>query len=722
MVRVLRAAAAALFALLCTWHSPAAVADEGEDPVVVVGFSGMLWRDINPDNTPNLNEFIESAAGANMVVRTVDETTCPSEGWLTIGAGQRAIDPVNGCQEIGNRWDDMVQSNESSSYRADLGLLGQELADQDLAAIGPGAELALTQHNGEFAGERAEDFTDVADSDLVAVDLGNVRYPGDELTPAGIPGEEYRARGPIDKFLAAFQGIDAPPPEVEPQIAAVDQRFGDLMKQIEKTAPNARILVTSVADAQVAAPQLGFMAVRDGANGGGASSGASDGTSSGANGGASSGELATSDATRQPGLVQLTDVYPTLISWLEPDSSTLENAVGSPIRADGQVDDTVSRLADDQERSEYVRPFVGPFYVSVLVMAGLAGIAAWRILRRPIGAKVPRWFSRVAAWISALPVASLLINAVPWWRFVVPGVALFAGMALIAGVIVALAYALPRRDKVQAPVAIIGAITAGTLMVDVLVDPLRSGYSLQLASLLGTQPQVGGRFYGLSNASFAIMTAGILLAVSYVVARLRRSAGLVVLVGVAIAVILIDGMSTLGADFGGPPALVVGFVLAGLLLYGVRLSPPWVIATLVAGGLTSLLFSFVDYLRPAAERSHLGRFIQTATSGGGFEVITRKLSQSLFGLPWWLAVAVFALLAAGAIVWWYRRTPRPVSQPQRLGQDAWRNVPLLRHTTFPVIAALVFGMVINDSGVVIPAIGLTVAGLLWVASANEYSA
>ena len=56
-----------------------------------------------------------------MVVRTVDETTCPSEGWLTIGAGQRAIDPTNGCAQIGARgWDSLVQANLASSYRAEL--------------------------------------------------------------------------------------------------------------------------------------------------------------------------------------------------------------------------------------------------------------------------------------------------------------------------------------------------------------------------------------------------------------------------------------------------------------------------------------------------------------------------------------------------------------------------------------------------------------------------
>ncbi|MGO1592311.1 hypothetical protein [Ancrocorticia sp.] len=786
MVRVLRSAAGALLAALCAilFAVAPAAADtqkaEGvsgaEEPVVVVGFSGLLWRDITPENTPNLYYFLDSAAGANIVTRTVEETTCPSEGWLTIGAGQRAIDPTNGCQQMGAaNWDGLADANRDSNYKAELGLLGDTLEGRDLAAIGPGGALALTDSGGEFTGEYRElgaipgsvegtdpygsdpesgaagaAFADVAENDLVAIDLGAIRYPGDELSPAGTQGEEFRPRGAIDKFLAAFKGTGAPPAEVVPQAAALDARFGAVMDAVDELAPDARILVVSVGDAQTAAPQLGFMSVREGGAG-------ADGDQEHPVAG---GELASSDATRQPGLVQLTDVFPTLVSWLEPDAPVLERVVGSQIQAGGggsesgggavrdggardgavrdagaepagapesdevaseRADGLISRLADDQERSENVRPFVGPFYVVVLAMASVAGVVALKLMRRRIGAPVPRGLSRFVAWVAALPVASLLINALPWWRFAVPGIALFVGIGLIAALIAAVAYMLPRNDKVQAPIAIIGAITAITLIVDVLLDSATSHYSLQLSSLLGTQPQVGGRFYGLSNASFAIMAAGLILAISYVAARLPKRAGIAALVVTGIAVVIVDGTATLGADFGGPPALVLGFVLAGLLIYGVRLTPWWILGTLLAAGATSLLFSFVDYLRPATERSHLGRFIQTVLDGGGFDVVTRKLSQSLFGLPWWLAVIVFVLAGAIAILWWYRRTPRPSSEPEHLGQLAWQGIPLLRHTTFPVIATLVFGMVINDSGVVIPAIGMTVAGLLWAAGALEHA-
>jgi len=73
----------------------------GSSPLVVIGFSGVLWKNVTPELMPHLYRFIDDVAGANIVVRTVGETTCPNEGWLTVGAGQRATDAVRDCRAQG---------------------------------------------------------------------------------------------------------------------------------------------------------------------------------------------------------------------------------------------------------------------------------------------------------------------------------------------------------------------------------------------------------------------------------------------------------------------------------------------------------------------------------------------------------------------------------------------------------------------------------------------
>jgi len=68
-----------------------------EGSVVVVGFSGVSWKDVTADTAPNLYRFGKQASTADLVVRTINETTCPTEGWLTLGAGQRTIDDAPAC-------------------------------------------------------------------------------------------------------------------------------------------------------------------------------------------------------------------------------------------------------------------------------------------------------------------------------------------------------------------------------------------------------------------------------------------------------------------------------------------------------------------------------------------------------------------------------------------------------------------------------------------------
>lgn len=342
------------------------------------------------------------------------------------------------------------------------------------------------------------------------------------------------------------------------------------------------------------------------------------------------------------------------------------------------------------------------------------------------GSETPRWLPAAAAWSASLPVASLLVNLLPWWRASIPSVALFGGTAVIAMVIAAVGLLTPIRSAISGPATIIGGITALTLLLDILLDAFTLSFPLQVASLVGTQPQVGGRFYGLSNATFAMMTAGLLLMVACEAVVLARSgrkglaAGFVGTVGVL--TVLIDGSAMLGADFGGPPALVVGFALLMLLVCGIRLTPLRLLSVFAAAMGTSFVFALADYMKPPQQRSHLGRFIQTLLDGGGFDIASRKLSQAFFGLPWWLVVILLVVALVVGLRWWKAHEAKPQSEARTIAGVAWQSSETLRYTVISIGAALVLGMIMNDSGVVVPALGAVVAGPLWLIMVLRHNA
>ena len=229
-------------------------------PVVVIGFSGVMWRDVTPEVTPNLYEFLNGASGANIVLRTVGETTCPNEGWLTLSAGQRAVDSAKDCRvPVAPRgtegaegeytvahWDAYREVNRTSSFRAHVGLLGDQLDDVRAAAIGPGAAVALADSQGVLSGAYADvpplpgsvEGTSLGDADvatdaaaqaysqlgagqdLVMIDLGSVRYPEDKLQRDLSDADGSPSDSALDKFFAAFRSPQAAPEQIRPQLVA----------------------------------------------------------------------------------------------------------------------------------------------------------------------------------------------------------------------------------------------------------------------------------------------------------------------------------------------------------------------------------------------------------------------------------------------------------------------------------------------------------------------
>src|SRR5687767_7639020 len=75
--------------------SSAAATEHAEgtgQPVILVGVVGLRWEDVDESATPNLWRLADTSALAAMSIRTTTRWTCPVAGWLTISAGERAVD------------------------------------------------------------------------------------------------------------------------------------------------------------------------------------------------------------------------------------------------------------------------------------------------------------------------------------------------------------------------------------------------------------------------------------------------------------------------------------------------------------------------------------------------------------------------------------------------------------------------------------------------------
>jgi len=366
------------------------------------------------------------------------------------------------------------------------------------------------------------------------------------------------------------------------------------------------------------------------------------------------------------------------------------------------VDDLVDLAVAAQAHRRLV-----PGYFALLVALQMAlYVVAVAVLRRssaaPGGRRLRSITAVAALAFASIPVATFLANLIPWWRADRPLLAVVAVIAAVDAVIVLAAVRGPWRRRLLGPITVVATATAAVLAVDVM-----TGSRLQMFSLAGYSALVAGRFYGLGNVAFALFATGALLAACGVADALtprKRLAGIVVLF-IGLAAVAIDGAPFWGADFGGVLALVPGFAVLVLAAAGKRFTVARLVFVVVGAAGLVTAFGTIDYLRPAAERTHLGRFVGQVLDGGAWTVIERKASANL-GL---LTTTPLALIVPVALAFLALVLLKPTSVGAGALSGAFTVAPLLRSGLTAVLVTAVIGFLTNDSGVVVPAMAMTLA-------------
>jgi len=733
-------AAALLTALAVLLAAPAqalgtATPEPVPGPVVLVGVTGLRWDDVGSLTTPTLWELSREGSVGVVATRSVRSRACPADGWLAVSSGNRAADvpaddrtcrtlrePGESGQVPG--WADYVAAADAESYGAQPGMLGDLLArtGTSVTGLGAGAAIALAGSDGVPVGthERvptvpralAQAVRDAADSDLLVVDAGVVRDPGygtvvrnPTASPTVVPDAEIPGQEAHD--LPGSESILEP--ARAQQAVRVDARIGAVLDGL--AGRDATVLVVSLADSGRTALQL---AVATGPRPVGAPYAQ---------------DQLTSGSTRQPGVVQVTDVTPTLLSLLllDDEAPALPGAQIVPVPGPATSTARVARMLDLQQEASSIVRVSGSFSAwLVIAQAVLFVFAAIILVTRGRADRAPlrpalRVLQVSALALGAAPVASFLVGLVPWWRADRPTTGFWLTLVGWVVVITALALGGPWRRHVLGPAGVVAAVTVLTLAVDAV-----TGSNLVIDSPMGAHRLMAARFYGMSNQAFALITAaGVLLALvvaDWLVRAGRRRQAVVAVVALGAILVVVDGAPMWGADFGGPPAIILAFAMFAVAVSGRRVSWRLVLTVGAIGVAVVLGFAFLDWMRPASDRTHLGRFLDTVLEGGLWDVVWRKLSVNLRVLTSWR----YLVLAIGgiALTWLVLAGPR-ARRGGLLGAGSplaglQRSVPLLRPAVAATGAALAVGFLINDSGIVVPATGIAVAVPCLVAAAAQW--
>ena len=401
----------------------------------------------------------------------------------------------------------------------------------------------------------------------------------------------------------------------------------------------------------------------------------------------------TSGSTRMDGYVLSTDVAPTILDHLGiPVPGEMS---GQPIEAEGAVD--VAAIESLDARMAVISSRRGPV-VGLNVLVWLAALLLVAAVSRGRLARPAVQIAGLA--IVYLPLVLLMGAALE------PGEAAERVLVLLLAPLLGAATLLLLRG--YRALAVASALTVLAYAIDVI-----AGSPLTSLSLLGPNPGLGVRFYGIGNELEALLavlvTAGAGAALAGFVPRAPARTCALAFVTVGLLAALVFAAGRFGADVGAAIVFPVGAVVAALAANG-RGRRPLLLAVVAAPVGVLALLALVDLISGA--NAHLTRSILDAGGLGDLADVAQRrlqLSARSFARPVLLAfLPVVAALATLAYL-------------QRDRLRLWLEpAPALRAGLLGALAATVVGTLANDSGALLLEIGtaylLVFTGFAWAES------
>lgn len=705
MVRRIAATCAVMAALLLS-SAPASAGGKPCSRVVVFTLPGISWEDVTTFEPPTLLDLVDEGAMGSMAVRTVSSRTSYASGFATIGAGNR----LDGGFTTGSVASDQVSETvdlvasdvvagglaelrgraEVDAYGAVPGALGSALAEIPTIAVGNADPSIETSPLGFGRYTLLATMDTSGTTDLAAV--GSDLLLPDEDAPFGVATDPEVIATAVDRAL-----------EQTCSMTVIDQ--GDLVRaelfaritgsagegSREQALMAADDLLEHVVDLiDLETDTLLVLSPTSPFN----SDDVHFGIAVAVGPGFEPGEVLRSPSTRRPGMVTLPDVAPTILQI--QGSSRPGSMSGRPMVA--EAGDGSDRIADaieldresvftDRARTPAVTTFV-IFQIAVYAVIYLV------LRRRRAEGPSPGLLTALelaTLAVVAFPLATYIIGVFPshemggWWF----GVAL----VVIDAALVALTAAVANRSLDR--LLVLTGATVALLFID-----LMTGSNLQLNTVLSYSPFVAGRFAGIGNIAFGVLTGAVLVTGTLILHRWGvKPAPVAVVAAIFVLAVVVDGAPDFGSDVGGVIALVPGLAITLMLLTGRRPSVKVILLSALAMLAAVGAFLALDLSRPEQDQTHLARLYEDVRSEGPevfADTILRKVRTNLrvFRTTIW----TYGVPPALAVIAWLVLRPR----------GRWRTVasryPRLQAGLVSGLILGALGFAVNDSGIVVPAV------------------
>ena len=391
----------------------------------------------------------------------------------------------------------------------------------------------------------------------------------------------------------------------------------------------------------------------------------------------------TSDTTRTNGYVASTDIAPTIIEFFraalpDPRIEVPDQMIGQAIRSEGSVDP--GAIETRGARMAVVSPRRGPV-IGWSLLAWVLALGLVVLVARGFAPAVVRLTGLAVVYLPVLLLVGAALEPAqfPEMLLVMLGAPLLAALTLAA-----------LRD--YRALAVAAGVTIAAYALDAIL-----GSPLSALSLLGPNPLLGVRFYGIGNELEALLSVlvvgGIGAALAGFAPRLSpgRCAAVFLVVGLVLTGIFASGK--FGADVGVALDFPIGVAVAALVVTGGRRR--WILLVILIPLAVLALLALADLLTGA--NSHYTRSVLDA---GGLhslgDTAQRRLEQTARSFVRPVLLIALPVVAIGVLVAVLRRATLA-----RWVGDA----PAMRAALVGAVVATIVATLANDSGALLLEIG-----------------
>lgn len=393
----------------------------------------------------------------------------------------------------------------------------------------------------------------------------------------------------------------------------------------------------------------------------------------------------TSNTTRRGGIIGNVDIAPSIADYLKTSAINMSGRPVQFIEKEHNMDFLMGLNDQVISTSKNRYPVLSTFAIFEILVSILALVII--LIENKLNKKIILYYKNILLSTMAVPFGLLILPL-----FHVQN--LFITYALLIGLTLLITYITKKISKnTLDSLLILSFITMFALLLDICTNA-----NLMKTSLLGYDPIIGARYYGIGNEYMGVLIGSTLVFATAIIDRFKLNKRWTILI-FAITILII-GFPKLGANVGGTMTAVGAFSFAILRLFNVKIKLKQLILIGAAIIAVVAFMAFID-IKVIKSQSHLAGAINQIIQGGPtmiFLIIKRKLEMNmrLIGITIWSKVLMSAILILATLFY------RPVGTIRKL----IHVYPNLYIGWAGIVMACVVALFVNDSGVVAAATGI----------------